>query len=88
MVSGKNHIVSSNYSSVEIELVIKGEAKLLENVMNSSSPENEDKAFMFMKGNELHFKCNIDKISSIYGLVDEILKSYELVKKLTGQDYS
>ena len=35
--------------------------------MKSSSPENEDKALMFMKGDELHFKCNIDKISSIYG---------------------
>ena len=73
---------------MEIELVIRGDTKLLENVMKSSSPENEDKALMFIKGDELHFKCNIDKISSIYGLADEILKSYELVKKLNEQDYS
>ena len=73
---------------MEIELVIRGDTKLLENVMKSSSPENEDKALMFMKGDELHFKCNIDKIGSIYGLADEILKCYELVKKLTEQDYS
>ena len=73
---------------MKIELVIGGERTLLENVMISSSPENEDKASMFLDDDGLHFKCTLDKISSIYGLTDEILKCYELVKKLAEQDYS
>jgi uncharacterized protein (DUF169 family) len=73
---------------MEICLRVRDDPQLLDKILKVAMPENDESCVMKIENGELIFKFQTDKLASIYSVVDEILKAYEIVKKIEGQDFT
>ncbi|MGP6240275.1 hypothetical protein ACNF40_07705 [Cuniculiplasma sp. SKW4] len=72
---------------MDIIIEIRDDEKILQIIEKACSPDNGNLGKFIMKEGTLEFHTKTQKIGNIYSLTDEVLKCYELIKKLV-KDYS
>ncbi len=73
---------------LKIQIEIEDNIKILKMMMDSCKQENDKKSQFLLNDGKLIFKTETEKNGNIFSITDEILKCYELIKKMDDLDYS
>ena len=68
--------------SVKLTLIIHDDHEVLKEAMNSINPDNDTSVRMELIKDQLNIEIKDLKISSIYNVSEDILRCYELSKKI------
>lgn len=71
--------------SVSLRITISDEEEVLKNAASSLIPDNNDDITVSVKDGTMTVDVKDLKISSIYNLSEDILRCYEISKKLMGE---
>jgi hypothetical protein len=67
---------------LEITIEIKDKMEILQIMQKACSPENDLLSTFALEHGTLRFHTTIKKVGNIYSLTNEILRCYELIKKI------
>jgi hypothetical protein len=73
---------------LEIVIKIRDDPEILDSISISCGPDNDVNSQFTVSDGVLAFRTTTTKVGNIYSLSDEILKCYDLVKKIYEEDYS
>ncbi len=69
-------------SNIKMIITFSDYEAILRNFSQSTAPEDKDMVKISMENNSLIYCFENVKVSSIYSLADELLKSYDVIKKM------
>ena len=71
--------------SVTLRLRIKDNPEILENAAGSMNPDNNSDVKIKIEGSEMTVEISKLKISSIYNVSEDILRCFEISKKMSRE---
>lgn len=69
-------------SNIKMIITFSDDEAILRNFSQSTAPEDKNMVKISMENNSLIYCFENVKVSSIYSLADELLKSYDVIKKM------
>ena len=69
-------------SNIKMNITFTDDEKILQNMRLSTGPEDKDMVKINEGNNLLTYMFENVKVTSIYSLADELLKSYDVIKKI------
>ena len=69
-------------SNIKMIITFSDYEAILRNFSQSTAPEDKNMVKISMENNSLIYCFENVKVSSIYSLADELLKSYDVIKKM------
>ena len=69
-------------SNIKMIITFSDNKAILRNFSQSTAPEDKDMVKISMENDSLIYCFENVKVSSIYSLADELLKSYDVIKKM------
>lgn len=69
-------------SNIEMRVSFSDEKTILRNLRLSTSPEDKNMVKIDMEEDLLIYSFKSIKVTSVYSLADELLKSYDVIKKM------
>ncbi len=69
-------------SNIKMNITFTDDVKILQNMRLSTGPEDKDMVKINEGNNLLTYMFENVKVTSIYSLADELLKSYDVIKKI------
>ncbi len=69
-------------SNIEMRVSFSDEKRILRNLSLSTGPEDKNMVKIDMEEDLLSYRFESIKVTSVYSLADELLKSYDVIKKM------
>ncbi|MHB8361565.1 MAG: hypothetical protein ACYDAO_04610 [Thermoplasmataceae archaeon] len=69
-------------NKLRMNLIFSDNEKTLENLRKCTEPEDKGMVQAIMNEGSLEYRFDSVKLTSIYSLADELMKAYDIVKKM------